>query len=156
MHAKRTCTAGDKGQWMLLATWCEEPTHWKRPWCWERLKAEGKEGNKGWDGWMTPPMHWTRTWANSGRWWETGKPGVLQFTGSRRVRRNLMTKQQTKCYWCLAQKLFTRWGHTFPISCRCWLLRAHSCILLQRMSSRWGPPCPGGYTPAHPWAAHSQ
>jgi len=24
-----------------LATWCEEPTHWKRPWCWERLKAGG-------------------------------------------------------------------------------------------------------------------
>ena len=20
-----------------LATWCEELTHWKRPWCWERL-----------------------------------------------------------------------------------------------------------------------
>ena len=26
-----------------LATWCEELTHWKRPWCWERLKA-GEEG----------------------------------------------------------------------------------------------------------------
>ena len=23
-----------------LATWCEEPAHWKRPWCWERLKAK--------------------------------------------------------------------------------------------------------------------
>jgi len=23
-----------------LATWCEELTHWKRPWCWERLKEE--------------------------------------------------------------------------------------------------------------------
>ena len=31
-------------------TWCEEPTHWKRPWCWERLKAKGEEGNRGWDG----------------------------------------------------------------------------------------------------------
>ena len=28
-----------------VATWCEEPTHWKRPWCWERLKAGG-EGDK--------------------------------------------------------------------------------------------------------------
>ena len=26
----------------ILATWCEELTHWKRPWCWERLKAEEK------------------------------------------------------------------------------------------------------------------
>ena len=25
-----------------LATWCEESTHWKRPWCWERLQVEEK------------------------------------------------------------------------------------------------------------------
>ena len=25
-----------------LATWCKELTRWKRPWCWERLKAEGE------------------------------------------------------------------------------------------------------------------
>ena len=25
-----------------LVTWCEELTHWKRPWCWERLKGEEK------------------------------------------------------------------------------------------------------------------
>ena len=37
-----------------LATWCEELTHWKRPWCWERLRA-GREGDdRGWDGWMAP------------------------------------------------------------------------------------------------------
>ena len=35
-----------------LATWCKEPTHWKRPWCWERLKAGGERGDRGWDGWM--------------------------------------------------------------------------------------------------------
>ena len=33
-----------------LATWCEELTHWKRPWCWERLKAKGEEGGREWDG----------------------------------------------------------------------------------------------------------
>ena len=32
-----------------LATWYKEPTHWKRLWCWERLKANGKEGGRGWD-----------------------------------------------------------------------------------------------------------
>ena len=32
----------------ILATWCEDPTHWKRPWCWERLKAK-EEGDRGWD-----------------------------------------------------------------------------------------------------------
>ena len=35
-----------------LATWFEELTHLKRPWCWERLMAGGEWDNKGWDGWM--------------------------------------------------------------------------------------------------------
>ena len=34
-----------------LATWYKELTHWKRPWCWERLRAGGEEGNRGWDVW---------------------------------------------------------------------------------------------------------
>ena len=46
---------------------CEEPTHWKRPWCGERLRARGEGGNRGWDGWMAPPTQWTWVWANSGR-----------------------------------------------------------------------------------------
>ena len=32
------------------ATWCEELTHQKRPWRWERLKAKGEVGGRGWDG----------------------------------------------------------------------------------------------------------
>ena len=31
----------------------------------ERLKAEGEEGNRGWDGWMASPIQWTLTWTNS-------------------------------------------------------------------------------------------
>ena len=58
-----------------LATWCKEPTHWKRPWCWETLKAR-EENNRGWDGWMASPTQWPWVWANSRRWWRTGKPGV--------------------------------------------------------------------------------
>ena len=65
-----------------LATWCEEPTHWKRPWCYERLRA-GEEGDRGWDGWMASPTQWTQVWANSRRWWRTGKPGVLSPWGHR-------------------------------------------------------------------------
>ena len=49
-----------------LATWCEKPTHWKRPWCWERLRARGEEGARGWDGWMASPPQWTWIWANPG------------------------------------------------------------------------------------------
>ena len=63
-----------------LATWCEELTHEKRPWCWERLKG-GEGDNKGWDSCMASPTEWTRVWANSGWWWRTGKPGMLQSMG---------------------------------------------------------------------------
>ena len=51
---------------------------WKRPWQWERLKAGGEGGDRGWDGWMASLTQWTCVWANSGRPWRTGKPGVLQ------------------------------------------------------------------------------
>ena len=37
--------------------------------------------DRGWDGWMASPTQWTWVWANSGRWWRTGKPGVLQSLG---------------------------------------------------------------------------
>jgi len=68
-----------------LAKWCEELIHWKRPWCWERLKAGGEGDGRGWDGWMASPAQWTWVWANSGKCWRTGKPGVLQSMGSQRV-----------------------------------------------------------------------
>ena len=29
------------------ATWCKEPTHWKRPWCRGRLKAQGGGSSRG-------------------------------------------------------------------------------------------------------------
>ena len=75
-----------------LATWCEELTHWKRPWCWERLKV-GKEGDdRGWDGWMASLILWTWVWINSGSWWWTGKPGMLQSIGSQRVAHNWVTE----------------------------------------------------------------
>ena len=75
-----------------LATWCEEPPHWKRLQCWERLKAGGEGGNRGWDGWMASPTRWTWVWASSGIWWWTGKPGMLQSMGSQRVRHDWATE----------------------------------------------------------------
>ena len=65
-----------------LAIWCEELTHWKRPWSWERLRAGGKGDDRGWDGWMASPTRWTWVWVNSACWWWTGRPGVLRFMGS--------------------------------------------------------------------------
>ena len=69
----------------ILVIWREQPTHWKSPWCWERLRAEGEEGIRGWDGWVASPVQWTWTWANFGRWWGTGTRGLLQSMGSQRI-----------------------------------------------------------------------
>ena len=55
----------------------QELTHWKRPWCWERLKAGGEGDDRGWDGWKASPTQWTWVWAGSESWWRTGRPGVL-------------------------------------------------------------------------------
>ena len=67
-----------------LPTWCEELTHFKGPWCLERLRA-GEGDNRDWDGWMASSTQWTWVWVNSGSWWWTGRPGVLQSMGSQRV-----------------------------------------------------------------------
>ena len=75
-----------------LATSCELLTHWKRPWCRERLKAGGEGDNRGWDGWMALPTRWTWVWASSGSWWRTGKPGMLQSMGSQRVGHDWVTE----------------------------------------------------------------
>ena len=75
-----------------LATWCEELTHLKRPWCWERLKAGGEEDDRGWDGWMTSLTQCTWVWVNSGNWWWTGRPSVLQAMGSQITGHNWATE----------------------------------------------------------------
>ena len=77
IHWKDWCWSSN-----TLATWCEEPTHWKRPWCWKRLRA-GEGDNRGWDGWMASLTQWTWVWVNSGGWWWTGRPGMLQSMGSK-------------------------------------------------------------------------
>ena len=59
-----------------------EKTHLKR---WERLRAGGEGDDRGWDGWMALLTRWTWVWVDSGSWWWTGRPGVLQFMGSQRV-----------------------------------------------------------------------
>ena len=73
-------------------TWCEELTHLKRPWCWERLKVGGEGDDGGWDGWMTSPTQQTWVWVNSGSWWWTGRPGMLQSMGWQRVRHDWATE----------------------------------------------------------------
>ena len=72
-------------------------THWKRPWCWERLRTEGEEGTRGWDGWMASLIQWTWNWANFRRWWGTERPDVLPSMGSQRVVHNWELNHSNTC-----------------------------------------------------------
>ena len=49
---------------------------WKHPDV-GKVKEGGERGDRGWDGWMASPTQWTWVWVDSGRWWWTGRPGVL-------------------------------------------------------------------------------
>ena len=86
-----------------LATSCEELTHWKRLWCWEGLGAGGEGGDRGWDGWMASLTQWIWVSVNSGSWWWTGRPGVLQFMGSQRVGHDWATD----LIWCIVCNLMS-------------------------------------------------
>ena len=79
IHWKDWCWSSN-----TLATWYEELTHWKRPWCWERLRAGGEGDDRSWD-WVASSTRWTWMWASSRSWWWTEKPGVVQSMGSQRV-----------------------------------------------------------------------
>ena len=53
-----------------------------------------EEDDRGWAGWMAALTRWTWTWADSRRWWGTGRPAVLRAVGSGRARRELMAEQK--------------------------------------------------------------
>ena len=107
IHWKAWCWSWSSS---TLATWCEELTHWKRPWGWERLKAGGEGDDRGWDGWMASPTQWTWVGANSRGWWRTGRPGVLQSMGSQKVRHDWATEQQQ-------QELYSCYGWNICMKC---------------------------------------
>ena len=63
MHWKDWCWSWNSN---TFTSWCKELTHWKSPWCWERLKVGGEGDGREWDGWMASPTRWTWVWACSG------------------------------------------------------------------------------------------
>ena len=89
VHWKDWCWSWNSS---TLATWCEELTHLRRPWCWERLRAGGEGVYRGWVGWMASLTQWTWVWMYSGSWWWTGRPSVLWFMGSQKFRHDCMTE----------------------------------------------------------------
>ena len=76
-----------------LATWCKEPTHWKKPWCWERLRAGRGGRNRCWDGWMASLTQLTKVWASSRRQWSL----VCCCSWSWRVRHDWTTTMKSQC-----------------------------------------------------------
>ena len=89
VHWKNWCWSWNSN---ILATWCEELTHWERPWCWEGLRVGGEGDDREWDGWMASPTQWTWVWVDSSSWWWTGRPDVLRFIGSQRVGHDWVTE----------------------------------------------------------------
>ena len=63
------------------------------------MGAGGEGDDRGWNGWMTSPTRCTWVWVNSGSWWRTRRPGVLQFMGSQRVRQDWATELNWSEMW---------------------------------------------------------
>ena len=79
--------------------------------------AGGEGDDRGWDGWMASPTRWAWVWVNSGSWWWTGRPGVLRFMGSQRVRHDWATELNwTELNWtwhlgqCISMFLELNWS----------------------------------------------
>ena len=89
IHWKGWCWSSNSN---TLATWCKELTHWKRLQCWKRLEAGRKGDDRGWDGWMASLTQRTCIWVDSGSWWWTERPGLLQSMGSQIVRHDWATE----------------------------------------------------------------
>ena len=142
---------------MCSGTCSEELTHLKRPWCWERLKTGGERNDRGWDGWMASPTPRTWIWVNSRSWRWTGRTGVLQSMGSKRVGHD-WTELNWPPRWMGGQRggsgyrLITveqcspgpHWASIFPSvqrKGRTWCFHQHpwwkSWLLLMSLNSQW-------------------
>ena len=126
VHWKDRCWSWNS---TTLATSCEVLTHWKRPWWWEGLGAGGEGDDRGWDSWMASPILWTWIWVNSGSWWWTGRPGVLRFMRSQRVRHNWVTELN----WPV-----NKHSHFSQIISETWYLAlVLKCIFLTKSKEQW-------------------
>ena len=85
----------------ILATWCEELTRLKRPWCWERLRAGGEGDDRGWNGWMASPTQWRREVKSLSHVWLFATLWTVVYQaplsmGSQGVGHNLAIEQQQR------------------------------------------------------------
>ena len=91
-----------------------------------KIEGRGEGDNRGWAGWMASPTRWTWVWVDSGSWWWTGRPGVLQFMGLQRVGHDWATELNwTDCVgFCHISMWISHWDtyvpsilNLLPISC---------------------------------------
>ena len=128
----------------ILATWCKEPAHWKRPWSWERLRAGGEAGGRERDGWMVLPSPGTGVWANSGRRWRTGKPVCLSPWGCKEsdttaAERRLLLLSQTRWRFRLGTEELFSVSHLFAFPARPSGFKAGSPAPVLHVDSRVSP-----------------
>ena len=104
IHWKGWCWSWNSNTW---ATWCKELTHWKIPWCWERLKAGGKGDDRGWDGWMASPTQWTWVWVSSEIDGETVETVSDFILGGSRITADGDCSHKIKRHLLLGRKVMT-------------------------------------------------
>ena len=113
--------------------------------CWEGLGAGGEGEDRGWDGRMASLTQWTWVSVNSGSWWWTGRPGVLRFMGSQRVRHDWATD----LIWSEVQSIdiperinhFNLWPILLLVICML-ILSCTSCLYVLEMNPLWISPLP--------------
>ena len=127
-----------------MATSCEELTHWKRLWCWEGLGVGGEGDDRGWDGWMASLTWWTWVSVNSGSWWWTGRPGVLRFMGSQRVRHDSVTD----LIWSVPGEPLNLWIGNPVYAPPSWLASVCSAFILIFNKRKWIMLCDNWKPPA--------
>ena len=70
-----------------------------------KIEGRRRRGDRGWDGWMASPNRWIWVWVNSGSWWWTGRPGVLQFMGLQWFGHDLVSELN----WTPYTKINSKW-----------------------------------------------
>ena len=100
--------------------WPPDANNWliRRPWCWEKLKAEGEGDDRGWDGWMASPTQGHRVWSCLAWDWSSAPPLTSVVSSA----------SHFPCLWY--DFLICKLGDIIaPSSLRCWEDSVRQCIL---------------------------
>ena len=100
----------------------------------EGRRRRGKQRMRCWDGITT---QWTWVWVNSGSWWWTGMPGMLQSMGLQRVRHDWVTElTDPKKRILLSIVIICNYWHMVLITSR-WLVVSFLFVLNSLQTMYW-------------------